>query len=109
MTSLSALIGFAIWTVLLVLVAVSWRVLEVLRGARADSWTRGSAAARPAFVIRVENAHMNCIENLPLFAVIVLAAAAMGKAAVTDPFAPVVLYARLAQSQDLEPASEAAE
>ena len=99
MTSLSALIGFAIWTLLLVSIAVSWRVVEVLRGKQANSWARGSDTARPAFVTRVEHAHLNCVENLPVFAALVLAAAAMGKAStVTDPFAPIVLYARLAQS-----------
>ena len=47
---------------------------------------------------RVEHAHANALENLPLFAVIVLAAAAMGKSAVTDHWAMYVLYARVAQS-----------
>ena len=98
MTSLSALIGFAIWTVLLVLVAVGWRVAEVLRGRSADSWTRGGTTVRPAFITRVEHAHLNCVENLPVFAAVVLAAAAMGKSTLTDAFAPIVLYARLGQS-----------
>ncbi len=98
MTSLSALIGFAIWTVLLVLLAVGWRVVEVLRGRSAASWGRGSDTPRPAFVTRTEHAHLNCVENLPVFAAIVLAAAAMGKSTLTDAFAPLVLYARLGQS-----------
>jgi uncharacterized MAPEG superfamily protein len=98
MTSLSALIGFAIWTALLVLVAVSWRVVEVLRGKPANSWTRGGSTPRPAFVTRVEHANLNCVENLPMFATVVLVAAAMGKSTVTDSFAPFVLYTRIAQS-----------
>ena len=98
MTSLSALIGFAIWTLLLVLTAVSWRVVEVLRGKSANSWTRGSNTPRPDFILRVEHAHLNSVENLPVFAAIVLAAAAMGKSTLTDSFAPLVLYARMAQS-----------
>ena len=98
MTSLSALIGFAIWTVLLVLIAVGWRVAEVLRGRSAASWPRGGTTARPAFITRVEHAHLNCVENLPVFAAVVLAAAAMGKSTLTDAFAPIVLYARLGQS-----------
>jgi uncharacterized MAPEG superfamily protein len=98
MTSLSALIGFAIWTLLLVLVAVGWRGIEILRGRPADSWTRGGDTPRPAFITRVEHAHMNCIENLPVFGAIVLAAAAMGKSSLTDVFAPIVLYTRVAQS-----------
>lgn len=98
MTSLQALLGFGAWTLLMVFVVVNWRVLEILRGKKANSWTRGAEAERPALVKRAEHAHMNCVENLPLFAVIVLGAAALGKSAVTDPVAGYVLYARIGQS-----------
>lgn len=98
MTGMMALIGFAAWTLLLVVLAVGWRVLEVLRGKPANSWTRGAAAETPALVKRMEHAHLNCLENLPIFAVIVLAAQAIGKSAVVDAVAAWVLYARIAQS-----------
>ncbi|MFA5940707.1 MAG: MAPEG family protein [Sinimarinibacterium sp.] len=98
MTGLAALIGFAAWTLALVALAVGWRVVEVLRGKAANSWTRGAAAETPAFVKRAEHAHLNCLENLPIFAVIVLVAQALGKNPVVDAVAAWVLYARLAQS-----------
>lgn len=98
MTSLSALIGFAVWTLLLVVIAVGWRGLDILKGRPADSWTRGRDTPRPAFISRVEHAHLNCLESLPVFATIVLAAAAMGKGTLTDAYAPIVLYTRIAQS-----------
>lgn len=99
MTSLQALLGFTAWTLLLVLVIFSWRGIEiVLRGKKADIWTRGAKFDEPAVITRIQHAHLNCLENLPLFAVIVLAGAAMGKGAVTAPWAAYVLYARVAQT-----------
>ena len=99
MSSMQALIGFTAWTLLLVLLIFAWRgIAIVLKGRPADSWTRGKLVDDPALVKRIEHAHINCLENLPIFAVIVLAAAAMGKSAVTDAWAGYVLYARIAQS-----------
>jgi uncharacterized MAPEG superfamily protein len=100
MTSLQALLGFTAWTLLLVLTVFSWRgIAIVLKGNKADAWTRGQQKADdPGLIRRIEHAHANCLENLPLFAVIVLVAAAMNKSAVTDHWAMYVLYARLAQS-----------
>ncbi len=98
MTGMMALIGFAGWTLLLVAIVLTWRVLEVLRGRKANSWGRGTAIAQPGIVVRAEHAHINCLENLPVFAVIVLAAHALGKSAVVDSVAAWVLYARVAQS-----------
>ena len=100
MTSLQALLGFTAWTLLLVLLVFAWRgIAIIIKGQKADSWTRGAKKTDdPSLVCRVEHAHANALENLPLFAVIVLAAAAMGKSAVTDHWAMYVLYARVAQS-----------
>jgi uncharacterized MAPEG superfamily protein len=99
MTSMQALLGFTGWTLLLVLIIFSWRGIEILfRGKKAYYWTRGNTIDEPALITRVQHAHLNCLENLPIFAVIVLAAAAMNKGAVTAPWAAYVLYARLGQS-----------
>jgi uncharacterized MAPEG superfamily protein len=98
MTAMMALVGFAAWTLLLVFVAVSWRLVEILRGKPANSWGRGSAIEVPGFIRRAEHAHLNCLENLPIFAVIVLAAHALGGNAVVDALACWVLYARIGQS-----------
>ncbi len=98
MSAITALIGFTAWTLAIVFIVLNWRVIEVLRGKPANSWTRGTAIESPSFVKRAEHAHLNCLENLPIFAVIVLAAQALGKSAVVDAVACWVLYARIAQS-----------
>ena len=98
MTGITALLLFAAWTLLLMFTYIGYRVTMVLQGRPADSWTRGRAAEVPTFVARAEHAHANCVENLPVFAAIVLAAYALGKAPVADQAAPYVLGARVAQS-----------
>ncbi|MGH8562288.1 MAG: MAPEG family protein, partial [Nevskiales bacterium] len=65
----------------------------------ANSWTRGGGTWQdPGFITRMGHAHMNCLENLPLVAAIILSAQAMGQGAVTDQLACVLLGARIAQS-----------
>ena len=97
MTGITALLWFAVWTLVLMFLYVGRRVLLVLTlKKQANSWMRGEKADDPPFFVRAQHAHMNCLENLPLFAAIVLAAAALGKSAVVDPVAALVLYARLA-------------
>lgn len=98
MTGATALIGFTAWTLLLVFVVFNWRFFEVLRGRPANSWPRGGAAISPGFITRVEHAHLNCVENLPVFAAIVVAAYWLGRTDVVNDVGPFVLYARLAQS-----------
>jgi len=98
MSAMTALIGFAAWTLALVIFVVLWRGIEMLRGKPANSWGRDTAIPVPGLVKRAEHAHINALENLPLFAVIVLAATALGKTAAVDAVACWVLYARIAQS-----------
>jgi uncharacterized MAPEG superfamily protein len=98
MTGIIAVLGFALWTLLLVFISVNWRVLEVLRGKAANSWGRNDAIAKPAIVVRMEHAHFNCLENLPIFATLVFAAYLLNKNAVVDGLACYVLYLRVAQS-----------
>jgi uncharacterized MAPEG superfamily protein len=92
------LLGFAAWTLLLVCGVVTYRVFRVAGGQSPTVWTRGGPAPGPELVKRMEHAHLNCLENLPVFAAIVLGAVAMGKGAVVDAYAPYVLLARIAQS-----------
>jgi uncharacterized MAPEG superfamily protein len=99
MTGLTALLLFAAWTLLLMLVYVGYRIVLVLSMKKpADSWGRDDRADDPPFIVRAKHAHLNCLENLPVFAAIVLAAMALGKAPVVDQVGAFVLYARLAQS-----------
>lgn len=98
MTGMSALLGFTAWTLLLVVMVVMWRVIEVLRGQKINSWGRSNSIAVPSFVERAGHAHLNALENLPVFAVIVLAAQLLGKTGGVDALGAWVLAARVAQS-----------
>ncbi|NGY05429.1 MAPEG family protein [Solimonas terrae] len=98
MNAMTALIGFTAWTLALVMFIVLWRGIEILRGKPANSWGRDTAIPVPGLVRRAEHAHLNALENLPIFAVIVLAAAALGKTAAVEATACWVLYTRIAQS-----------
>ena len=100
-TSLTALLGFTAWAVLLVFVVLLCRTLVVFTGKhKANSWPRGEKPPtdEPGLVTRIGHAHLNTLESLPVFAAIVLTAAVTGKAAVIDGIAMWVLYARIAQS-----------
>jgi uncharacterized MAPEG superfamily protein len=99
MSALTALVGFAAWTLFLVLIVFLYRGLRVLSGTPINAWPRGNKPSEdPGLVKRAEDAHANCLENLPVFAALVLAAAAMNKSAAVDPYAAYVLYARFGQS-----------
>ncbi len=99
MTPIQALLGFAAWTILLIAGVFLYRGMRFLTGTPINHWPRGNKPADDApFVKRLEDAHANCLENLPVFAVIVLVAAALGRLADIQALAPWVLYARIGQS-----------
>jgi uncharacterized MAPEG superfamily protein len=99
MTGITALLLFAAWTLVLMFIYVNYRVVLTLTLKKAaNSWGRAAADSDPPFVQRAHHAHLNAVENLPVFAAIVLAASALGKAPVVDAVAAWVLYLRLAQS-----------
>ena len=98
MTGMQALLGYTAWTLVLVAIVLTWRVFEVLRGKPINSWGRGTAIAVPGLVERAGHAHLNMLENLPVFAAIVLAAQLLGKTAGVDALGCWVLGARVAQS-----------
>ncbi|HVT36396.1 MAG TPA: MAPEG family protein [Nevskiaceae bacterium] len=99
MTGITALLLFAAWTLVLMFTYVNYRVMLTLTGKKpANSWTRGVPNDDPPFVVRAQHAHYNCVENLPVFAAIVLAAAVLGKSAVVDAVACAYLGLRIAQS-----------
>jgi uncharacterized MAPEG superfamily protein len=98
MTAIQALLGFVALTLLLVSGVFLYRGYRFLRGAPINHWPRGDKPSDDApLVKRLEDAHANCLENLPAFAAIVLAAAALQKLELLAPFAAWVLYARVGQ------------
>lgn len=99
MSALQSLLGFAAWTLLLIAAVFLYRGMRFLGGTPINHWPRQAKPTDDApLVKRLEDAHANCLENLPLFAVIVLAAAALGRLADIQVLAPWVLYARIGQS-----------
>jgi len=99
MTALQALIGFALWTFALVVGVLLLRGVRILGGTPINAWPRGAApAGEPPFAKRLSDAHANCLENLPLFAVAVLVATASGRLGAIDAAAPFVFYARIGQT-----------
>ena len=99
MTPIQALLGFAAWTLLLIAGVFLYRGMRFHTGTPINHWPRGNKPADDApFVKRLDDAHANCLENLPVFAVIVLVAAALGRLADIQALAPWVLYARIGQS-----------
>ncbi|WP_284620678.1 MAPEG family protein [Aquabacterium humicola] len=99
LTAVEALLGFALWTALLAAVVFGYRSSRWLGGTAITSWARGQrTVSDPPVVRRIEDAHANCLENLPVFAVIVLAGAVLGEFQAMAGLATLVLYARLAQS-----------
>lgn len=99
MTAITALLAFTAWTLVLMFIYVGYRVGLVLTFKKpANAWTRGQASEDPAFIVRAHHAHLNCAENLPVFAAVVLAASVLGKLPVVDAIACWFLAARIAQS-----------
>jgi uncharacterized MAPEG superfamily protein len=98
--SLWMLLGFAAWTLLIMVVGVGthrWRL--IFKGEAALTSFPGDVAHGSPAYRRITRAHANCIENLPVFAVIVLVASV---AQINPPpmgsLAAVTLVARIAQS-----------
>lgn len=93
-----ALVAFAGWTVLLVVTIVSLRSWIFLVNKRESAEFRPDGSDVNAFHMRLNRAHANCVENLPIFGGIVLAAIVTGNSDVTDPLALWVFVARVAQT-----------
>jgi uncharacterized membrane protein YecN with MAPEG domain len=99
-TPVWVLLGFAGWTLLILLLSVGvyrWSRILFRRQAIADFSADGSGGAD--WYKRATRAHANCIENLPVYGAIVLAAEhANVHDAVLDTLACVLLIARVIQS-----------
>lgn len=96
--SLHALVGYAAWMLVLLLILAFLRTGLTLTGKRAANQFKPSGDDVSPFSGRLARAHANCYENLPVFAALVVAAHLSGHGSVTDGLALVVLVARLAQS-----------
>lgn len=95
-----ALLGFAVWTVFLLLVTVGvYRWSRILSGRTPIREFRADQVEGTDFYKRAMRAHANCVENLPVFGAIVLALQASGTSgALVDRICLAILGARIAQS-----------
>ncbi|ODA66909.1 MAPEG family protein [Methyloligella halotolerans] len=98
-TPLYVLILYVFWTIAVLLAGVATaRAKRVMNGEKFSDFP-GGVAEGPAYHQRAMRAHLNCVENLPLYAAVALTAAVAG---VTGPWisglAIVVLVFRIAQS-----------
>jgi uncharacterized MAPEG superfamily protein len=93
------LLGFTAWTVLLVIGVIGWRTAMVLgRKKRANEFTPGVPHG-PDLYWRLNRAHLNAVENLPILAVIILIATHLHlQSATFDHLAEVHLGARVVQT-----------
>jgi len=73
-TAIWALVGFATWTVALLLMTVgTYRWSRILTGRQEIRTFRADRVEGADWYQRSMRAHANCVENLPVFAVIVFA------------------------------------
>lgn len=97
---LLSLLGFTLWTIFLLLATVGvYRWRRILTGAVAISKFVSGDDLGDEWYGRAMRAHANCIENLPVFAVLIIAAGLQDMdSSLFDWMAVVVLTARIAQS-----------
>ena len=97
--SIVALVFYALWEVVLVLMVGGDRVLLVLKGdAKVTSFSPGVPHGSESYW-RINRAHMNTVENLPIFAAVVLAGWAIGlETLMFNRLAVIVVCARVVQS-----------
>jgi uncharacterized MAPEG superfamily protein len=96
--TLMALIGYAVWTLLLSMAIAGTRSMIVMRGGRAANDFSPTGEDVGGFSRRLARAHANCYENLPIFIAIGLGVVLSGHSEVADRYSLWVLYARIFQS-----------
>ena len=94
------LLGFASWTMLLLLTTVGvYRWSRILSGRSQICEFRGDEIEGADWYKRAARAHANCIENLPVFGAIVFALyVGQVSSTIVDGLVVLILIARIAQS-----------
>jgi uncharacterized MAPEG superfamily protein len=99
-TPLLTLLGFALWTLLLLMFTVGvyrWRL--IFSGGAEIHTFAADAPTGADWYRRATRAHVNCVENLPVFGSIVLVLSLVGvKGQLVDVLCCVVLAARVCQT-----------
>jgi uncharacterized membrane protein YecN with MAPEG domain len=96
---IAALVLFALWSMTLVLAVGIWRTSLVFAGrATANSFVPGAPHGSDTYW-RLNRAHLNAVENLPIFGVLVLSGSFLQVPDILFQILPsLILYARVAQS-----------
>jgi uncharacterized MAPEG superfamily protein len=94
------LVAFAVWTLLTLLFSVGiYRWSRILTGAASIAEWRADVPGGSEWYKRAMRAHMNCVENLPVYTALVVALmAARIQSATVDGLAIALLLARIAQT-----------
>lgn len=94
------LLGFAAWTLLTLIGSVGvYRWSRILSGRASVAEWRADVPQGCEWYQRSMRAHMNCVENLPIFAALVVALMATGlQSPLIDTFAITTLVARVGQT-----------
>lgn len=97
--SILALVFYALWAIALVLMVAGDRVLLVLKGeAKITEFSPGVPHGTDSYW-RINRAHMNTVENLPIFGAVVLAGWAIGlETLLFNRLSVIVVCARVVQS-----------
>jgi uncharacterized MAPEG superfamily protein len=94
------LLGFAAWTILVLLVTIGWyRWSRILTGRAAIKDFQADQPQGSEWYRRAIRAHANCLENLPIYTAVVVAIVATGThSQALDQLAVVMLIARVCQT-----------
>ncbi len=94
------LLGFAAWTLLTLFGSVGvYRWSRILTGRASIAEWRADMAQGSGWYQRAMRAHMNCVENLPIYTAVVVALMATGlQSATIDRLAVATLAARVGQT-----------
>jgi uncharacterized MAPEG superfamily protein len=92
------LVGLTLWTLILLILMEALRTRYVVTKAVAANQFRPDNSNLSPFMQRLARAHANCVESLPIFGILLIAALLNNRAGITNPLAPWLLAARLIQS-----------
>ena len=92
------LVGLTAWTLSLLVLMEILRTRLVLTKAVASNEFKPDNSNLSPFMQRLARAHANCVESLPVVAVLLIVALLTNRASITNPLAPWLLAARVLQS-----------
>ena len=92
------LVGLTAWTLSLLVLMEILRTRLVLTKAVASNEFKPDNSNLSPFMQRLARAHANCVESLPVVAVLLIVALLTNRASITNPLAPWLLAARVIQS-----------